>query len=72
MPSRERDELLPQTEADPVALLLQYLAYFGNAVGRGPHYMVENDRHFPNLFVLLAGETAKARRSGLPPSDIRR
>jgi hypothetical protein len=30
--------LLPQTEADPVALLLQYLVYFGNAVGRGPYY----------------------------------
>ena len=48
-----------------MALLLQYLAYFGNAVGRGPHYMVENDRHYPNLYVLLAGGTAKARE--VPP-----
>lgn len=65
--------LSPQTEADPVALLLQYLAYFGNAVGRGPHYIVENDRHYPNLFVLLAGETAKARKGiGRPyPARIR-
>jgi hypothetical protein len=62
--------LLPQTEADPVALLLQYLTYFGNAVGRGPHFMVENDRHFSNLFVLLAGETAKARK-GLSAGRIR-
>ena len=62
--------LSPQTEADPVALLLQYLAYFGNAVGRGPHYIVENDQHFPNLFVLLAGETAKARK-GLSAGRIR-
>ena len=62
--------LSPQTEADPVALLLQYLAYFGNAVGRGPHYQVENDRHYANLFVLLAGETAKARK-GLSAGRIR-
>ena len=47
--------LLPQTEADPVALLLQYLAYFGNAVGRGPHYQVENDKHFANLFAAAGG-----------------
>ena len=32
--------------------------------------MVENDKHFPNLFVLLAGETAKARK-GLSAGRIR-
>jgi hypothetical protein len=50
------------TEADPVALLLQYLTSFGNALGRGPYYAVEADRHFGNLFVLLIGDTAKARK----------
>jgi hypothetical protein len=30
--------MAPQTEADPVALLLQILTYFGNGVGRGPYY----------------------------------
>jgi hypothetical protein len=54
--------LKPHTESDPAALLLQYLAGFGNAVGRGPHYQIESDRHFANLFVLLAGDTAKARK----------
>ena len=62
--------LAPQTEADPVALLLQYLVYFGNAVGRGPYYQVENDKHFANLFLLLVGETAKARK-GLSAGRIR-
>ena len=62
--------VLPQTEADPVALLLQYHAYFGNAVGRGPHYLVENDKHFANLFLLLAGNTAKARK-GLSAGRVR-
>ena len=54
--------LMPHTESDPSALLLQYLTSFGNAVGRGPHYQIESDRHFANLFVLLAGDTAKARK----------
>jgi hypothetical protein len=52
----------PHTESDPAALLLQYLTSFGNAVGRGPYYQIESDRHFANLFVLLAGYTAKARK----------
>ena len=62
--------LLPQTEADPVALLMQYLVYFGNAVGRGPYYLVESSKHFANLFVLLAGATAKARK-GLSADRVR-
>jgi hypothetical protein len=53
---------MPHTESDPAALLLQFLASFGNVVGRGPHYQIEGDRHFANLFVLLAGDTAKARK----------
>lgn len=52
----------PHTEADPVALLLQYLAAFGNAIGRIPFYQVEGDRHHTNLFVCLVGETSKARK----------
>ena len=52
----------PHTEADPIALLIQYLACFGNALGRGPYYQVESDRHTSNLFTVLVGETAKARK----------
>ena len=52
----------PHTESDPVALLLQFLASFGNAVGRGPHYMVEGDRHFAVLDIMLVGATAKSRK----------
>jgi 5S rRNA maturation endonuclease (ribonuclease M5) len=52
----------PQTEAHPVAILLQFLAAFGNAVGRAPHYLIEADKHAPNLFVVLAGPTSKARK----------
>jgi hypothetical protein len=52
----------PHTEADPVAILVQYLAAAGNAIGRGPYYSVEGDRHCTNVFVTLVGETAKGRK----------
>ena len=41
----------PHTESDPAALLLQFLAFFGNAIGRGPHFKVEGDLHFTALDV---------------------
>jgi hypothetical protein len=52
----------PHTEADPVAVLIQYLVAFGNAVGRGPYVEVESDRHHANLFAVLVGESSKARK----------
>jgi hypothetical protein len=54
--------ILPDTESDPAALLLQYLVSFGNAVGRGPYYQIEHDRHFANLFTVLVGQTSKSRK----------
>ena len=62
--------IAPQTEADPVALLLQFLIYGGNAIGRGPYFQVGKDRHYTNLFGLLVGDTAKARK-GLSAGHIR-
>jgi hypothetical protein len=52
----------PQTEADEAAVLLQILVSFGALVGRGPHVRVEGDEHHPNLFALIVGDTAKARK----------
>jgi hypothetical protein len=52
----------PHTESDPVAVLLNLHAFFGNAVGRGPHYRVEGTDHCANLFVLQVGDSAKARK----------
>jgi len=52
----------PHSEADPVALLGQFLAAFGSVVGRGPYFRVEGDRHHTNLFLTLVGETAKGRK----------
>lgn len=52
----------PHTEADPVAILIQYLAAIGSAIGRGPHYRVEGDMHGPNIYTVLVGVTAKGRK----------
>ncbi len=61
----------PHTEADPAALLIQLLVAFGSAVGRGPYFPVEADRHHPNLFCCVAGETSKARK-GTSGSHVKR
>jgi hypothetical protein len=52
----------PHTEADDGALLLTFLAAFGNAVGPGPRALVGAAEHPPRLNVLLVGETARARK----------
>ncbi len=50
------------TEADPAAILLQFLAAFGNMAGPAPHCMAGSTRHGLNLFVVLVGESSKARK----------
>lgn len=52
----------PHSEADPAALLLQFLIGFGNVIGRQAHFMAEADRHFMNLFTVIVGQTAKGRK----------
>ena len=54
--------IAPHTEAHPAAILLQLLAVFGNLVGPGPHCMVDATRHGLNLFVVLVGDSSKARK----------
>jgi hypothetical protein len=54
--------IAPHTEADPVAILIQFLAAFGNIIGNTPHYLVESDRHSANLFVVLVGASSKGRK----------
>jgi hypothetical protein len=54
--------IAPHTEADDVAILAQFLTAFGNAGGRNAHFVAESRQHFTNLFVVLAGDTAKGRK----------
>jgi Protein of unknown function (DUF3987) len=52
----------PHSEADSVAILFQFLTCAGNIIGNCPFYQVEGTRHRANLFAVLVGETAKARK----------
>jgi hypothetical protein len=54
--------IAPHTEADPVAILGQLLVAFGAATGRGAWFTVEASRHHANEFLILVGESAKARK----------
>jgi hypothetical protein len=54
--------IAPHTEADPVAILTQLLVAFGAAVGRRAWFQVEATRHAPNEFMLLVGDSSKARK----------
>jgi len=65
--------LEPASEADPTALLVQLLVAFGSAIGRSPHFQVENDRHHANEFVTLVGrhlEGAQGNQLGADPAII--
>ena len=61
----------PHTESDPVAVLVQMLVFFGNVVGRNRYCRAEADFHFPNLFAVLVGQTAKGRK-GTSVGHVRR
>jgi hypothetical protein len=54
--------IAPHTEADPVAILAQLLVAFGAAVGRHAYFQVEATRHHANEFLVLVGDSAKARK----------
>src|SRR5262249_5995669 len=62
--------LSPHTESDPAALLVQYLVSFGNVVGRKPFVRMANANHYPNIFAIIAGRTARSRK-GTSGQDIR-
>ncbi len=52
----------PHSEADPVALLTQFLAAFGNIIGRSAHFIAEDTKHALKIFAVLVGATSKSRK----------
>lgn len=52
----------PHTEADPVGVLVTVLAGFGNAVGRGPHLVLDHARHGLTIWPVLVGPTGTGRK----------
>jgi hypothetical protein len=63
--------IAPETEADPVAILIQTLVAFGNVIGRQPHCTAEADYHGLNEFAVLVGATSKGRK-GTSAGHVRR
>jgi hypothetical protein len=59
------------TEADPAALLLQFLVSLGNVIGHSAHFVAEATPHALNLFAALVGATSKGRK-GTSFDHIRR
>jgi len=59
------------TEADPVAILLTFLAVYGAAIGRGPHARADGAQHAGRLFIVVVGDTSKARK-GTSFAQVRR
>jgi hypothetical protein len=54
--------VLPETEADPAALLIQFLAAFGNAIGRRAHAIADGSCHALNINATIVGPTSKSRK----------
>jgi hypothetical protein len=52
----------PHTEADPNALLLTFLTYAGNLMGRNFFVHAGADQHFGNLYTCLIGNTGYGRK----------
>ena len=54
--------VLPETEADPAALLIQFLVAFGNAINRRAHATADGSIHALNIFATIVGPTSKSRK----------
>jgi hypothetical protein len=55
----------PHTEADPNALLIQFLIGVGSLIGRTRFYKVESTRHYPNLFGVVVADTAQGKGTSI-------
>jgi len=62
LPGQVVAKIAPNTEADPVAILTQLLVCCGALIGRGAWFQVEATRHHPNQFLLLIGDSSRARK----------
>ena len=61
----------PHTEADPIALLVDFLACSGSVMGRGAFFIADGAKHYGNMYIVLVGETSKARK-GTARAQIQR
>lgn len=55
-------KIQPHTESDTVGILIQFLTMLGVIAGRSIYYLVEETKHFLNIFTVLVGDTAGGRK----------
>jgi hypothetical protein len=54
--------IAPHTEADPVALLVSFLAEYGTMLNRGPHLILDSSYHPLLFWPVLVGQSSKSRK----------
>lgn len=52
----------PHSEADPVSILVAFLAAFGNAVGNSSYVVADGAIHGPRICPVLVGNTSRGRK----------
>jgi hypothetical protein len=62
LPGHVVAKIAPHTEADPAAILTQLLVCCGALIGRDAYFQVKATRHHPNEFLVLVGDSSKARK----------
>jgi Protein of unknown function (DUF3987) len=61
----------PHTEAGAAAIMIATLTLFGNAIGRGPHFLAGDLEHATNLFAVIVGGTGDGRKGTAAESPLR-
>src|SRR5690606_30581913 len=56
------EAIIPKSEADPVAVIVQFLVGFGNLIGRSAHIRVGPSRHYTNIYAVLVGSSSVGRK----------
>lgn len=54
--------IFPHTESDAAAIYAQLLTGLGNLIGPSPYFIADGAQHRPNLYTVIVGRTAKARK----------
>jgi hypothetical protein len=49
-------------ESHPAGMLVDFLVSFGNMIGRGPYFNINETEHFPNEFFIRVGDSSKSRK----------
>ena len=56
------EKAVRRSEADPVAVLITFLTRFGVECGSNKYLYISDTKHFPRIFSVIVGPSAKARK----------